>query len=160
MKTQWSIKKIKNIFPLCYLTQLYPQASFCMLLKEELEDFGRVLAGSLCWTSGHQQIVLIYVLQKNPLYAWEANGTRAEQWQRLPLAVAQWKEINNLNDSIIIFYPSWPNCWGHSTPLESTQYVSADWFTTVLHASLEYSKWSQFFIQIHSKGALASYTGK
>lgn len=71
MKTQKSIKEIKNIFLLCYLTQLCPQASFCMLLKEELEDFGMVLAGSLCRTSGHQQIVLIYVLQKKILFMLE-----------------------------------------------------------------------------------------
>lgn len=129
-----------------YLTQLCTPASFCVLLKEKLEVFGSELAGSRCLTSGHQQIVLIYVLQKNPPYVRGANGAQTEQWQRLPLAVAQWKEINNLNDSIIIFYPSWANCRAKISqplPVESTQHVTADWFTSVYMQVL--SKRSHFY---------------
>lgn len=72
--------------------------------------------------------------RKNPPYVGGANGARAELWQRLSLAVAQWKEINNLNDSIIIFYPSWPNYWGHNITgyiHYRSQYVSTGLFTTV-----------------------------
>ena len=95
--------------------------------------------------------MLIYVLQKSRLYVGGANEARAEQWQKLPLAVAQWKEINSVN-SVIIFYPSWPNYWGQNIKVFITR-VNSDWFTSVYMQV--FTKWSHF-----SKWALPSYTGK
>lgn len=41
-----------------------------------------MLTGSLCWTSGHQKIVLIFVLQKKiPFYAGGATRAQEEKWK-------------------------------------------------------------------------------
>lgn len=110
-----------------------------------------MLAGSSSWTSGHQQIVIIYARQKNPLYVGGANAALAERWQRLESAVAQWKEITNVN-SVIIFNPSWPNYWGQNIKAFITG-INSDWFTT-LYMQV-FTKWSHF-----SKWALPFYKRK
>ena len=121
-KTQLTRKSFDGIaFGLYYLTKLCPQASFCVLPKEKLEiSFGSVLPGILCWTSGYQQIALIFELLKNPLHIGGANGAWAEHWQRPSLAVAQWNGINNLDGSIIICCSSWPNFFGQTVTVITT----------------------------------------